>query len=56
MKPIAYCTKNTKKQLSLSAVVSPKLMRESETTEVWVKKLQDNLFRALGDKKKVLRV
>lgn len=28
MKPIAYCTKNTKKQLLLSAVVSPKLMRE----------------------------
>lgn len=51
MKPIAYCSKNTKKQLLLSAVVSPKLMRESETAEVWVKNLQDNLFRALGKKK-----
>lgn len=38
-------------------------MRESETTEVWGKKkeeekknLQDNLFRVLGRKKKVLRL
>lgn len=39
MKPIACCSKNAKKQLLLSAVVSPKLMRESETMEVWVKKI-----------------
>lgn len=50
MKPIAYCTKNTKKQLLLSAVVSPKLMRESWTLEVWARKknLKDNLFSLLG--------
>lgn len=56
MKPIACCTKNTKKQLLLSAVVSPKLMREKQTAEVWVENLQDNLFRALEEEKKVLRV
>jgi len=37
MRPVAYCSKNTKKQLLLSAVVSPTLMRERETAEVWAK-------------------
>ena len=52
MRPIAYCSKNTKKQLLLSAVVSPKLMRERETVEVWATKICRIICLEREDRKK----